>query len=104
MLRKKWITFWVVWAHGLAFTLRMLAVVPRILRQQNFHPLHPPTQYFMHVHGLQDAAQEAACYVLLKPLQGSAIPTLFGISSLTVPGTGPLVLELIEGTPYFVRP
>ncbi len=53
----------------------------------------------MHAHGLQDASQEAACYVLLKPLQGSAIPTLFGISSLTVPGTGLLVLELIEGTP-----
>lgn len=56
-------------------------------------------QYFMYADGLKVASEEAAFYVLLKPLQGGAIPALFGISSLTVPGAGLLVLELIEGMP-----
>ena len=53
----------------------------------------------MFADGLQVASEEAAFYVLLKPLQGGAIPALFGISSLKVPGAGLLVLELIEGMP-----
>ena len=49
--------------------------------------------------GLEVASREAACYVLLKSLQGRAIPVLFGVSSLVAPGAGLLVLELIEGRP-----
>ena len=51
----------------------------------------------MHESGLEDARGEAAFYELLKPLQGGAIPALFGISALEAPGAGLLVLELIEG-------
>ena len=58
-------------------------------------------QYFMYADGLKVTSQEAAFYVLLKPLQGGAIPALFGIPSLTVPGAGLLVLKLIEGMPLF---
>ena len=53
----------------------------------------------MYDDGLQVASEEAAFYVLLKPLQGGAIPALFGISSLKMPGAGLLMLELIEGMP-----
>ena len=54
----------------------------------------------MHADGLEVASREAACYVLLKPLQGNTIPNLFGVSSLLLPaGAGLLIIELIEGRP-----
>ena len=53
----------------------------------------------MYADGLQVASQEAAFYVLLQLLQGGSIPALFGLSSLTFPGAGLLVIELIEGKP-----
>lgn len=54
-------------------------------------------KYFLHETGFEDALREAAFYQLLQPLQGGAIPTLLGVTGLSSPGAGMLLLELVEG-------
>lgn len=73
---------------------------PALYRPRSFNPWpFSPHQYFLGDTGFEDACDEAACYEALKPLQGGVIPALLGVSELSSPGAGLLVLELIEGRP-----